>query len=313
MEDSRALERAAFGRGKVILVGEHAVVYGTPALAAGIERGATGRAEPADEFSLHIPTWDLELAVDADEDLARAFAALVEAHPDREALKPVRVSVDVALPAGAGLGCSAAVGVAVCRALDATVGRADPDAAIGERTLAWERVFHGNPSGIDNAVSAHGGVVQFRKGQPLEPIAPRSEMHLVIGDSGESASTKAMVAGVARQKERDPKRFQKTLDAVESLVKNARLAIESGDWYGLGQLMNLNHALLNTLMLSTARLEEMCAAARHAGAHGAKLTGSGGGGCMIALADDADAAAEVAEAIRETGHDAFTTRVGGAQ
>ncbi|MEC7525000.1 MAG: mevalonate kinase [Myxococcota bacterium] len=298
-----------FGRGKVILLGEHAVVYGTPALAAGIERGVAARVEEAEAFQLAIPTWDLELAIDADEDLARAFAALVETHPDRAALKPVRVTLDVALPAGAGLGCSAAVGVAVCRALDASVGRADPDAAIGERTLAWERVFHGNPSGIDNAVSAHGGVVVFRRGEPLEPVTPKSPLHLVIGDSRESASTKAMVAEVARQKERDPKRFQKTLDGVSSLVQNARLAIEAGDWYGLGQLMNLNHALLNTLMLSTARLEEMCAAARHAGAHGAKLTGSGGGGCMIALAEDEDAAASIAEAIRETGHDAFTTRV----
>jgi mevalonate kinase len=159
-------------------------------------------------------------------------------------------------------------------------------------------------------MAAHGGIACFRKGEPLEPVRVRQPLKLVIGDSGEPSSTREMVEGVARQRERDPARFEKTLGGIASLVQNARLAIEAGDLYGLGQLMNLNQALLNTLMISTATLEEMCAAARHAGAEGAKLTGAGGGGCMFALVKDDEVAARVARAIEDTGHRAFVAEAG---
>lgn len=301
-------DERAFGRGKVILLGEHAVVHGTPALAAGLGRGVHARAVAADATSLQIAPWDLDVRPGDGTDLERAFAAVLEAHPSE--LPPLRVEAEVELPAGAGLGCSAALGVAVIRALDAAVGHEARDAAVAERALAWERVFHGNPSGVDNAMAAHGGVAVFRKGAPLEPVPVRRPLTLVIGDSGESASTRQMVAEVARQRERDPARFQKTLDGVASLVQNARLAIEAGDLYGLGQLMNLNQALLNSLMVSTRALEEMCAAARHAGAEGAKLTGSGGGGCMIALVKDDEAAARAVDALEALGHHAFVAEAG---
>lgn len=202
------------------------------------------------------------------------------------------------------------IGVAVIRALDRAVGHEASDAEVAERALAWERVFHGNPSGVDNTMAAHGGVALYRKGEPLEPVPLRAPLTLVIGDSGEPSSTREMVEGVARQRDRDPARFTKTLDAVASLVQNARLAIEAGDLYGLGQLMNLNQALLSSLMLSNSSLEEMCAAARDAGAEGAKLTGAGGGGCMIALVRDEEVAARVVGAIEATGHRAFVAEVG---
>ena len=299
----------AFGRGKIILLGEHAVVYGVPALAAGIGRGVWARATPADASVMAIAPWGIEVRPDGDEDLARALAALLAEHPDHGELPPLRIEVEVELPAGAGLGCSAALGVAVLRAIDAAVGRAPSDAEVAERSLAWERVFHGNPSGIDNTVAAHGGIVLFTRGAPLVTVTPKRPLLLVIGDSEESASTKAMVSEVRRQHDRDPARFQKTLDGIASLVQNARLAIEAGDLDDLGQLMNLDHTLLNTWMLSTAALEEMCAASRHAGAKGAKLTGSGGGGCMIALVEDDEVAERVREAIEATGHRAFAAEV----
>jgi mevalonate kinase len=304
----------AFGRGKIILLGEHAVVYGVPALAAGIGRGVWARAgladaTRADATRLAITPWNIEVRPDGDGDLSRALAALLDAHPSG-AVPPLSIEVEVELPAGAGLGCSAALGVAVLRAIDAAVGHAPSDAEVAERSLAWERVFHGNPSGIDNTVAAHGGIVMFTRGAPLETVTPKRPLRIVIGDSAESASTKAMVSEVRRQHDRDPARFQKTLDAIAALVQNARLAIEAGDLDDLGQLMNLDHTLLNTLMLSTAALEEMCAAARHAGAKGAKLTGSGGGGCMIALVEDDEIAERVREAIEATGHRAFTAEAG---
>jgi mevalonate kinase len=296
----------AFGHGKVILLGEHAVVYGVPAIAAGLARGVHAGAEPAEEATLAITPWDVEVRPGDGTELGDALSAVLAR------LEPgsLRIEAEVELPAGAGLGCSAALGVATVRAILDASGRSASDDEVAEHALAWERVFHGNPSGIDNTLAAHGGVVRFQKGAPLEVVRLRRPIHLVVGNSGESASTKRMVEGVAHQRDRDPERFDKTLQAVRSLVDNARVALDGGDLYSLGQLMNLNQALLSSLLLSTDALEAMCTAAREAGARGAKLTGSGGGGCMIALCDDPAQAEAVARAIEKTGHEAFATEVG---
>jgi mevalonate kinase len=291
-----------FGRGKVILLGEHAVVYGRPALAAGIERGVRARIEPADRTSLHVAAWNLVVTPDGDTELSRALAAALG---EQLEARPARIELEVGLPAGAGLGCSAAMGVAVVRGLARIAGESPSDEEVARRAFAWERVFHGNPSGVDNTMAAHGGIALYRKGQTLVRVLPRKPLRLVIGDSGEAASTRVMVENVARFKERDGARFEKALEAIEALVQNAKLAIEDGDLRAVGQLMDLNQALLSSWMLSTEALEEMIAAARDAGAQGAKLTGSGGGGCMIALVDDDEKAERVREAIERTGHRAF--------
>ncbi len=128
----------------------------------------------------------------------------------------------------------------------------------------------------------------------------------MIGYSGVSSSTKEMVDSVRRQLEEEPERVGKTFEAIEALVRNAKLAIEAGDLVALGQLLDLNHTLLSSLMLCTTKLDSMCQRARDAGALGAKMTGAGGGGCMFALAPKRDAA----EAIREAlGPDAFIAEV----
>ncbi len=300
------MHSAVFGRGKVILLGEHAVVYGRPALAAGIERGVRAEVRPAERTTLAIEPWDLELEPDGEHELSRALAAVIAEQPGA---LPVRIEAVVDLPAGAGLGCSAALGVAVVRAIASAAGEAPADEVVAARALAWERVFHGNPSGIDNTMAAHGGVACYRKGEPLEPVRPKRPLRLVIGDSAEPSSTKVMVEGVARQVQRDPERGEKTLEAITALVRNAKLAVEEGDVRALGQLMDMNQALLSSWMLSTTAIEEMCAAARAAGAAGAKLTGAGGGGCMIALVEDDDVAERVRAAIEATGHRAFVAEV----
>ncbi|MBX3204064.1 MAG: mevalonate kinase [Labilithrix sp.] len=302
-------------RGKVILFGEHAVVYGVPAIAVGIERGARARAEAiaTGPSTLRVRDWNMKVREDDPETpLARAFGDLLRV--TREAgvsVSAVSVEAESDLPPGGGLGCSAALGVAVARALDP---EASPE-VIADRAGAWEAVFHGNASGVDAAVASLGGCVLFERGGPTERstitrVRAPGVVHLCIGNSGEASSTRSMVEAVARLRARRPETTQKAFDAIHTLVKNARLAIEAADRNAVGQLLDLNQMLLSGLFVSTPEIEQMCSAARAAGALGAKLTGAGGGGCVVALVDHADAGAKVLAAWKSDGFDGFLTTFG---
>jgi mevalonate kinase len=278
----------ATGHGKVILFGEHSVVHGRPALALAVEGGAEVRAAPAAATSrLYIEPWNVDVDTGSEtnegrEPLQRALRIARGFYDDAVELS---LRAEMRLPSGAGMGSSAALGVAVLRAMDEARGITRSNDEIYERSLAWERVFHGNPSGVDNAMATHGGMAVFKKGEPLKRIVPRRRVRLVAAYSGASSSTKDMVASVARQYEREPARIGKLFDAIANIVSNGKLALELGELKDLGQLMTLNHKLLSALLLSTSELETMIAAAHEAGALGAKVTGAGGGGCMIALVD----------------------------
>jgi mevalonate kinase len=313
------------GHGKVILLGEHSVVYGRPAISAGLGRGCGARAErgqPGAGDTLSVEPWGVSVhAAQAENDpdrelLRRGFAVLCEALDARwrglgRALpRPsVRVHATMEIPGGAGLGGSAALSVAVVRAIDAVLDTPQDSEALVAASIAWERVFHGNPSGVDSAMAVHGGLARYVRGQPLTHVRGGKPLQLVVGNSGEHGSTKSTVASVARQHARDPIKTEQIFDAVASLVNNAQSALEAGEHTRLGQLMDLNQKLLNSLLLSTTKLEEMCQIARGAGALGAKLTGGGGGGCMIALAADVTGSERIARALSDAGFAAFAVEV----
>jgi len=272
--------------GKVILLGEHAVVFGKPAIVVGIERGAKARAGFAPSSELVLSD-TLRVTPDDSSDVARAFAALLEACG---VSTPVRVDVTTDLPAAAGLGCSAALGVAIVRALDVWQKRpfAPPNETI-ERALSWEKIFHGNPSGIDATAAARGGCLFYQRldaGPMMKEIRLGGPLQLAVGHTGTASSTRTMVELVAKLRDRKPDLVAQSFEGIASLVSNARLALEAHDRVGLGRLMDLNQMILSGLMLSTEEIESMCRLARDAGALGAKLTGSGGGGCVVALAGD---------------------------
>ncbi|MDI3291156.1 mevalonate kinase [Polyangium sp. 15x6] len=318
--------------GKVILFGEHAVVYGSPAIAAGLDRGARAVVTRLPNGPSILKLGDGSVVADSSSsnDLGRAFAALLEVAP---AIPPVHVEARCDLPPGGGLGSSAALAVSIARAAEALVRgdeeRTEEDAAIEARVLAraasWERIFHGNPSGIDATAAARGGIFRFTRAEGARPITPRQDLVLCVGSTGHPSSTKTTVELIASQHAKDPVLVKRSIDAVTSIVGNAVLAIEAGDQRALGDLMNMNQLVLSGLFVSTSELEELCALARSAGALGAKLTGGGGGGCVIALVPpsfrsdgtrdeerEAESAARILDAWRSAeGHyEGFCARIG---
>ena len=291
----------ARANGKVILLGEHAVVYGVPAIAAGIERGVEANAVPAAAPSLRVGE---RSATPGDgSDLGRGFEALLA----ELGASNLAVEARLELPPGSGLGASAALGVAIARAVLEAQGVPLAAARVLSATAAWEGVYHGNPSGVDAAAVANDGCIWFDKANGPSPIALARDLVLAIGLAGPPASTKLMVEGVARLRERRPAIVDKALEGVRALVQNAKLCLEAGDLPGLGSLMNYNQMLLSGLFVSTEGIERCCGLARDAGALGAKLTGAGGGGAVVALCDGDSAA--VLAAWRAEGIECFGSHV----
>ncbi|MBM4358598.1 MAG: mevalonate kinase [Deltaproteobacteria bacterium] len=302
--------------GKLILLGEHAVVHGVAAMACGIERGLVASLAIASSFETTLTLLDQRCSPRGDDALSRALVALLEAGsgPPGAALDLV---VEGDLPPGMNLGFSAAAAVALGRALEAHRGVVDED-AVRARADAWERVFHGNPSGIDVAAAMRGGVVHYRRGEPVRDVAVGRPLRLCVGLSGaKPGPTRTMVERVAAIRERDPRTFERAIGAVAGLVARAESAIRCGELEALGETMNDNHRILAGWSLATTTLDHLCASARAAGALGAKLTGAGGGGAMVALAGAADdpharpIATAILEAYRRVGGDGFEVVVGG--
>lgn len=298
---------ATTGHGKVILLGEHAVVYGRPALAQAVDCAATVRAvrRQAPNTTLHIRPWNVLVDTSATrnrgcERLQDALKAVRALYPDDSEFA---LQAEMRIPAQAGLGSSAALGLAVLRAMDEARGFTRCPQEEFERSFAWERIFHGEPSGVDGALATYGGLAIYRQGHPLRQLERRTppSYRLLAADSGRRPAAREMVALVRSQWERERNRIEATFDAIASLVDQALAAFERDEWVHVGRLMTANHHLLADLGLSNERLERMVAAALREGALGAKLTGAGGGGCMIALTDGSDSHSRVMAALQALG------------
>jgi mevalonate kinase len=290
--------------GKIILLGEHAVVYGRPALAAGLGVGLVAEVGPADGPA-RIESDRPELAGDArPQRLVEEAAALVGLVP-----RGFVVRVRSALPPGAGLGSSAALCVAVLRALAVVAGRQlppDEELALGRRL---EAIFHGYPSGVDPAAAALGTCFRFVRGEPatITPLVPACPLSLVVVLGDRPRSTGSAVGGLRARWEMDRERHERLFDAVAATVDAGERALRAGDLGGLGAALDRNHELLCALGVSAPEVDAMVLRARAVGARGAKLTGGGAGGAVLALADDPE---RTAAALAAGGGRTMIVRVG---
>ncbi|MCH2109629.1 MAG: mevalonate kinase [Polyangiaceae bacterium] len=291
--------------GKVILIGEHAVVHGVPALVAGLNRGARARATLNEQDQVFAG--DDELALD--HELYQGLKRLRELLD----MPQTRLELQLEIPSGSGLGASAALGVAAARALvelrENVYGFETSEQQLCTAIDAWENVFHGNASGVDAAAARLGGVLEFTRGAATTPVSSTRVLNLAIAIAGPPAPTKMMVAGVARYKERNPQQFAETLAAFHSLTSNAVACLRAGDHEGLGKLFDLAQILLAGWMVSTSEIENACRIAREAGALGAKLTGSGGGGCVVAVCASPESTKQVLLSWQNAGLQAFSSEV----
>lgn len=287
---------------KLILLGEHAVVYGQPALAipfSGLKvrcviepwiNGLTG--------TLHIKARELQLnqplQVLPEDNFLRKAVELVLVELGVSQTPTCKLTVYSDIPISAGLGASAAIAVATMRALSAFLGHPLEKETLNRLAFETERLMHGNPSGIDNTVIVYEQPILFRKGELIEFVYPSKNLHFLIADSGIKKATADTVAYLAQQRERNPQFIEAALAEIGRIALFGRKAFEQGDLSALGDAMNANQALLAQLDLSCEALEKLIVAARQAGALGAKLTGGGKGGNMLALVTP-----ETQEAVRK--------------
>ena len=269
-----------FGHGKVILVGEHAVVHGHAAVATGISTGIAVEARPGEDVArLRVPAWNLEAAADDGTPVGRALAAIVR----RIEVPALAFEAEARIPSRAGLGSSAALATAIARAAAGASGRSVAEEVVDAAVAAAEEVFHGTPSGIDAAAAKSGLCGRFTRASGWRPVPVLQKITLCIGLSGRPRDTAAQVAAVTRLRERLPVAGD-VLGLCGRLADDAAGALAKGDVDGLGRIMDAAHGLLAALRVSSPELEALVHGARAAGAIGAKLTGAGGGGAVIALA-----------------------------
>ena len=292
LDDLRSSERHrgapnGIAAGKVILFGEHAAVYGRHALALPIPAAVRAYADVAEGActTLSIPAWSVSgqvaletpQGVDAAIALIRAELGLADTH--------FSITVDSRLPRGMGLGSSAAVAVAVTRAMSQAMNLDVDDERVNAIAFECEKLAHGTPSGVDNTLATYAKPMLFRNDNELfiEQLALAEVPPLLIAYGNEAGLTNEQVAGVRARRAQSPARYDALFDEIDRISTAGATLLEAGNLAELGLSMNVCQGLLNAIEVSTPELEHMVTLARRSGATGAKLTGAGGGGSIVAL------------------------------
>jgi mevalonate kinase len=304
------------GYGKVILFGEHFVVHGVPGIVSAIDSTTDAVVTKAQKG----------ITVKDERKTAKGYSEekrLQQLESIQNMLKAMGIDPKIALdiwvggtlPGFSGLGASAASSVAIARAIAEELHMKISDEKINQVAYEAEKAYAGNPSGIDNTAATFGGLMWFKKnlgGGPdnVERLSIKEPVEIVIGSTGKVANTKAMVEGVAERKSKDPQKYNSAFKRAEELCYEGRAALEFYNLRKLGELMDENHSLLQTIEVSSKELDLLVDVARKQGAFGAKLTGGGGGGCMFALTPGKELQEKVAKAIEQLGFEILRTKIG---
>ncbi len=305
------------GFGKTILFNEHFVVHGVPGIVSAIDSAAdaevrkNGKGIIVEDTRKGAKGYAEKKRIQQKESIERMLKAM---NIDSEKVS-LRIWLGGNLPGFSGIGASAASSVAIARAIVDEFEMDLPDEKINDVAYEAEKAYAGTPSGIDNTAATFGGLIWFKRnlsGGPntIERLSIREPVEIVIGNTGIVANTKVMVAGVGERKKKYPEKYNMLFKQAEDLAFTARKALEEFDLIKVGELMNENHRLLQEIEVSCKELDYLVNLAREQGAFGAKLTGGGGGGCMVALTPGKDLQEAVAAAIEQQGFKVLRTKIG---
>jgi mevalonate kinase len=296
------LKAIAVSPAKVILFGEHFVVAGNTAIAMAIDLPTVVTAEPVEGNQIQIRSEDLRM-----EASYAPGGQLIQAHGSNAnaTLRPIcevvgfvlkrighsgqgiKLSVKSSVPIGMGLGSSAATAVGAVAAITTLLGSSFSKEEIFHAAYSLEKMVHGHPSGVDQATVTYGGLIGYRSGEVNSTLQTIKPPLLIVGNTGKRRSTGEFVGRVTRLRETKPEEYAKIASKAQKISENAISALSNGQDESLGALMDENQRLLELVGVSSSELERLINAARTAGALGAKLTGGGGGGCMIAIGREA--------------------------
>ncbi len=316
------------GFGKTILFNEHFVVYGIPAIASAIQDQTTAEVELTDDLtpsenegSMSGDGWVLEDKREANpgykekklEQQKDSIERVLKAADFNTKDKNIKITVNGNLKAVGGVGASAAICVAIARALNRNFDLGFDDEKINEVAYEGEKAYAGTPSGIDNTASTFGGLIWFEKtdeGSKIDRLSLENPVEIVLGNTGLTTDTAKAVASVRKRKEKNPEKYNKLFEQAKDLVMEAKEELLNSNFEEVGKLMNKNHTLLQEIEVSHPKLDELVDIARDAGALGAKMTGGGLGGYMLALTPGKELQEKVAKAIEDAGYEAVRTRIG---
>jgi mevalonate kinase len=305
------------GYGKVILFGEHFVVHGIPGIVSAIDATCDSEANKTNTSGINVKDeregskgYAEKKKIQQKESIDRMLEVMgLEKNPSLD------IWLGGNLPGFSGIGASAASSVAIARAMAEEFDLEFSDERINEIAYEAEKAYAGTPSGIDNTAATFGGLIWFKRnlfGGPntIERLNIKEPVEIIMVNSGIVADTKEMVLGVAERKKKYPEKYDQLFKQYEELAFKARKALEDFDLKRVGKLMNDNHRLLQGIEVSCKELDYLVDLVRKNGALGAKLTGGGGGGCMVALVPGKELQEKVASIIEKEGFKVLRTKVG---
>jgi len=306
------------GYGKTILFGEHFVVYGLPAIASALSSYTTAEIKVVDGKGWEVidqrpatPGYKKKKYNEA----MQSIKNVIEHMNVDVGCQKLEITFSGDLFAASGVGASAAQATSLARAINDSFTLMLDDDKINEAAYEGEKAYHGTPSGIDNTASTYGGLIWFVKNldggkNTLENLRSPKKIPLVIANTGITASTTDVVADVRRLKESNPEKFENIFNEYKDLSEKAKKALLESDKSLIGKLMNQNHKLLQDITVSSEINDKLVEIALDNGALGAKMTGTGRGGLVIALAENDEVQKNITNAIEMKGYDAWKTLIG---